>query len=167
MFICPKYMYKNVDVFFKSIFARSLCLKKWILEMCIIQLIRCMSSSGEHLFQIYRRLIGRSYIALARQDKIYRNISDALGRLRSDKRYFQDFQLISVLEVGFYFFHKSFGIRMLSPIHQATYTIPIYNPSCPTHVYIVACRSIPTSPGVFVFGVIIYIIYEVLILKLG
>ena len=60
-------------------------------------------TSGEHLFQIYRRLIGRAYIALARQDKIYRNISDALGRLRSDKRYFQDFQLISVLEVGFYF----------------------------------------------------------------
>ena len=36
----------------------------------------------------YRRLIGRPYIALARQDKIYRNISDALGRLRSDHKYF-------------------------------------------------------------------------------
>ena len=30
--------------------------------------------SGEHLCQIYRRLIGRLYIALARQEKIYRNI---------------------------------------------------------------------------------------------
>ena len=34
-----------------------------------------VGTSGEHLFQIYRRLIGRTYIALARQDKIYRNIS--------------------------------------------------------------------------------------------
>ena len=41
-----------------------------------------IQSSGEHLFLIYRRLIGRPYIALARQDKIYRNISDALGRDR-------------------------------------------------------------------------------------
>ena len=32
--------------------------------------------------------IGRPYIALVRQDKIYRNISDALGRLRSDHEYF-------------------------------------------------------------------------------
>ena len=44
--------------------------------------------SGEHLFEIYRKLIGRPHIALARQDKIYRNISDALGRLRSDHKYF-------------------------------------------------------------------------------
>ena len=28
------------------------------------------------------------YIGLARQDKIYRNISDALGRLRIDHKYF-------------------------------------------------------------------------------
>ena len=49
---------------------------------------RCVLISGEHLFQIYRRLIGRPYIALARQDKIYRNISVALGRLRSDHEYF-------------------------------------------------------------------------------
>ena len=46
-----------------------------------------VNTSGEHLFQIYRRLIGRPYIALARQDKIYRNISDALGRVRSDHEY--------------------------------------------------------------------------------
>ena len=48
----------------------------------------CVLASGEHLFEIYRRLIGRPHIALARQDKIYRNISDALGRLRSDHKYF-------------------------------------------------------------------------------
>ena len=36
---------------------------------------RRVPTSGEHLFQMYRRLIGRPYIALARQDKIYRNIS--------------------------------------------------------------------------------------------
>ena len=47
--------------------------------------------SGEHLFQIYRRLIGRPYIAFARQDKIYRNISDDLGRLRSGNEYFSIF----------------------------------------------------------------------------
>lgn len=35
----------------------------------------------------------------------------------SDKRYFSDFRLISVLEVGFYFFHMCFGIRILSPFH--------------------------------------------------
>ena len=34
-----------------------------------------VNNSGEHLFQINWRLIGRPYIALARQDKIYRNIS--------------------------------------------------------------------------------------------
>ena len=37
----------------------------------------CMSISGETLLQIYWRLIGRSYIAIARQEKIYCNISDA------------------------------------------------------------------------------------------
>ena len=42
-------------------------------------------------FQIYWRLIGRPYIALARQDKIYRNISNALGRLRSDHEYFSTY----------------------------------------------------------------------------
>ena len=45
-------------------------------------------AGGEHLFQIYWRLIGRPHIALAWPDKIYRNISDALGRLRSDHEYF-------------------------------------------------------------------------------
>ena len=34
------------------------------------------------LLWIYRRLIGRSYIALARQDQYIGNISDPLGRLR-------------------------------------------------------------------------------------
>ena len=36
---------------------------------------KAMKISGEHLFLIYRRLIGRPYIALIWQDKIYRNIS--------------------------------------------------------------------------------------------
>ena len=40
-----------------------------------------MYTSGEHLFQMYRRLIGRLYIALARQAQIYPNILDPLGRL--------------------------------------------------------------------------------------
>ena len=48
----------------------------------------CIYTSGEHLFEIYWRLIGRPHIALARQDNIYRNISDALGRLRSDHEFF-------------------------------------------------------------------------------
>ena len=39
--------------------------------------------SAGHLFWIYRQLIGMSYIALARQVQIYRNISDPLGRLGS------------------------------------------------------------------------------------
>ena len=43
--------------------------------------------SGETLLSIYQRLIGRPYIALARQDEIYRNISDTLGRLRSYHKY--------------------------------------------------------------------------------
>ena len=43
--------------------------------------------SGETLFQIYRRLIGRPYIVLAQKDKIYRNISDALGRTKYVSQY--------------------------------------------------------------------------------
>ena len=39
--------------------------------------------SAGHLLWIYRQLIGMSYIALARQVQIYRNISDPLGRLGS------------------------------------------------------------------------------------
>ena len=39
-----------------------------------------LSSAGTLLW-IYRRLIGRSYIALARQDQRYRKILDPLGRL--------------------------------------------------------------------------------------
>ena len=46
-----------------------------------------LESGGEHLFQIYRRLIGRPYIAIARQDKIYRNISNALGRTKYISQY--------------------------------------------------------------------------------
>ena len=79
------------------------------------------------------------------------------------KGIFRIFNLFQFKKLDFTFY-KSFGIRMLSPIHQATYTIPIYNPSCPTNIYIVKCRSIPTSPGVFVYGVIIY---EVLIWKVN
>ena len=41
-----------------------------------------VSSSAGTLLWIYRRLIGRSYIALARQDQYIGNISDPLGRLR-------------------------------------------------------------------------------------
>ena len=37
--------------------------------------------------KLFCRYIGRPHIALARQDKIYRNISDALGRLRLDHEY--------------------------------------------------------------------------------
>ena len=39
--------------------------------------------SAGHLLWIYRQLIGMSYIALARQVQIHRNISDLLGRLGS------------------------------------------------------------------------------------
>ena len=46
-----------------------------------------MYTSGEHLFQMYWRLIGRLYIALARQDKIYRNILNALGRTQYISQY--------------------------------------------------------------------------------
>ena len=42
-----------------------------------------VSSSAGTLLWIYRRLIGRSYITLARQDQYIGNISDWLGRLRS------------------------------------------------------------------------------------
>ena len=42
-----------------------------------------LDSSAGTLLWIYRRLIGRSYIALARQDQYIGNISDSLGRLRS------------------------------------------------------------------------------------
>ena len=51
----------------------------------IVQIVCKTTSAGTFLW-IYRRLIGRPYIALAQQDKIYRNISDALGRLRSDQQ---------------------------------------------------------------------------------
>ena len=40
-------------------------------------------TSAGHLCWIYRQLIGMSYIALARQVQIYRNISDPIGRLGS------------------------------------------------------------------------------------
>ena len=50
-------------------------------------ILTCVLISGETLLQIYRRLIGRSYIAIARQDKIYRNISDALGKTKYISRY--------------------------------------------------------------------------------
>ena len=43
--------------------------------------IRVRISDGTLLW-IYRRLIGKSYIALARQDQYIGNISDPLGRLR-------------------------------------------------------------------------------------
>ena len=39
--------------------------------------------SAGHLLWIYRQFIGISYIALARQVQIYRNISDPFGRLGS------------------------------------------------------------------------------------
>ena len=42
----------------------------------------CLYISDGTLLWIYRRLIGRSYIALARQDQYIGNISDPLGRLR-------------------------------------------------------------------------------------
>ena len=42
-----------------------------------------VSTSAGTLLWIYRRLIGRSYIALARQDQYIGNISDPLRRLRS------------------------------------------------------------------------------------
>ena len=42
-----------------------------------------MSTSDGTLLWIYRRLIGRSYIAFARQDQYIGNVSDPLGRLRS------------------------------------------------------------------------------------
>ena len=45
-------------------------------------LFRDISISDGTLLWIYRRLIGRSYIALARQDQYIGNISDLLGRLR-------------------------------------------------------------------------------------
>ena len=50
-------------------------------ELCL-PYIRVPTSAGTLLW-IYRRLIGRSYIALARQDQYIGNISDPLGRLRS------------------------------------------------------------------------------------
>ena len=43
----------------------------------------CVTTSAGHPLWIYRPLIGMSYIALARQVQIYRNISDPLGRLGS------------------------------------------------------------------------------------
>ena len=48
----------------------------------IVEFVRNSSSAG-HLLWIYRQLIGMSYITLARQVQIYRNISDPLGRLGS------------------------------------------------------------------------------------
>ena len=46
---------------------------------------------------------------------IYMNIQGV-----SKKRYFSDSRLISVLEVGLYFFHVCFGIRILRQFHPAT-----------------------------------------------
>ena len=43
--------------------------------------------SAGTLLKIYRRLIGRSYIAIARQDKKYRNISNALGSTKYISQY--------------------------------------------------------------------------------
>ena len=52
---------------------------EWKLQI----LENCVTNSAGTLLWIYQRLIGRSYIALARQDQYIGNISDPLGRLRS------------------------------------------------------------------------------------
>ena len=51
-------------------------------ESGIAQIGGILTRDGTLLW-IYRRLIGRSYIALARQDQYIGNISDPLIRLRS------------------------------------------------------------------------------------
>ena len=48
---------------------------------CVMR--KTLNTSAGHLSWIYRQLIGMSYIALAQQIQIYRNISDPLGRLGS------------------------------------------------------------------------------------
>ena len=60
---------------------RHACSKSEKLEKVGVLLRVCISAGT--LLWIYRRLIGRSYIALAQQDQYIGNISDPLGRLRS------------------------------------------------------------------------------------
>ena len=69
--LCSKY----VSILCNKCFIKS----KWNISTDQ-ELIYVHISAGT-LLQIYRRLIGRSYIALARQDQYIGNILDPLGRL--------------------------------------------------------------------------------------
>ena len=49
---------------------------------CVMPSVWTVPIRDETLLWIYLRFIGRPYIAIARQVKIYRDISDPLGRLK-------------------------------------------------------------------------------------
>ena len=56
------------------------------------------------------------------------------------------FCLISVLEVGFYFFHMCFGIRISSPFHLAIQKVSIQNLNCPKNAKN-ACADMISIPA--------------------
>ena len=100
--------------------------------------------SARHLLWIYRRLIGRPYIALARQAEVYRNISDPLGRLATNTLHCNALQYITLhskrgstsissnnnLHIWTYFQHHHsllLSALLIQLIPQNSIQLPIFN----------------------------------------
>ena len=81
-----------------------------------------ISENVKNIFIIDISKINFNYIVLKYNFNIY--------RVSLKKGNFSNFRLISVLEVGFYFFHMWFGIRISSPFHLATQIISLQNLKC-------------------------------------
>ena len=76
-------------------------------------------------------LLSCSTYILLQFDKFWLPFSLQIVQGAPKKIHHSDLYHITVLEIGFYFFHMCFKFIILSPFHQDIQTMPILNINCP------------------------------------